>query len=192
MDQRIDSLESMLTKTSELIRSISDKDHQLGTPCSDYTVAQLLEHVAVWVQVFDTVVNGTELSFDPREHTIESGWADLVDTAGASIISGLRSQGTDREMEMMGNPMPGEFILNMMLMEYVGHSWDLARATGRDLVHSEVEATAALLAAQTIVQPEHRGAMFGQPLDPENGATAMEQYVCFIGRDPHWSASSSG
>ncbi len=191
MDQRIDTLESMLAKTSELIRTIASRHHQMETPCSDYTVAQLLEHVAVWVQVFDTVVNGTELSFDPREHTIESGWADLVDSAGDSIISGLRSRGIEREMTMMGNPMPGEFILNMMLMEYVGHSWDLARAAGLDLVHSDDEIAAALLAAQTIVQPEHRGAMFGQPLDPESGATVMERYVCFIGRDPHWSASST-
>ena len=173
------------------MRSIESKHHQAATPCSEYTVVQLLEHIAVWVQVFDTVVNDTELGFNPMEHTIESGWADLVDSAGESIISGLRSQGVEREMTMMGNPMPAEFILNMMLMEYVGHSWDLAQATGLYLVHNEDEVAAALLAAQTIVQPEHRGAMFGPAIKPTEHATTMEQYACFVGRDPHWSGRST-
>ncbi len=171
------------------MRSIDSEHHQAATPCSEYTVVQLLEHVGVWVQVFDAVVNCTELGFNPMEHTIEFGWADLVDSGGDSIISGLRSQGIEREMNMMGNPMPGEFILNMMLMEYVGHSWDLAQATGADLVHSEDEIAAALLAAQAIVQPEHRGAMFGPAIEPAEHATTMEQYACFVGRDLNWSGA---
>lgn len=85
------------------------------------------------------------------------------------------------------NPMPGEFILNMMLMEYVGHSWDLAQAAGLDLAHNEAESATALQAAQTIVQPEHRGAMFGPAIEPADNATTIEKYACFVGRDPHWS-----
>lgn len=60
-------------------------------------------------------------------------------------------------MTMTSSPLPGEFVVNMLLMEYVGHGWDLCRATGRESPYSDHEADAALTAAQAILQPQYRG-----------------------------------
>jgi len=188
MDQRIGLLESMLDKTGDVVLAVDPDQHDLPTPCADFDVAGLLEHIALWIQVFDSAVNNKELGFDPNDHHIAADWHRLIVDAAKSIVSGLKDHGVDRQMTMTSAPMPGEFILNMLLMEYVGHSWDLTRACGTDTPHDELEAAAALAAATAIVLPEHRDSpMFAQAFEVPPDAPAIERFVAFLGRDPAWS-----
>jgi len=188
MDHRIGLLESMLDKTGDVVLAVNPDQHDLPTPCADFDVAELLEHIALWIQVFDSAVNNKELGFDPNDHHIAADWHRIIVDAAKSIVLGLKDHGVDRQMTMTSAPMPGEFILNMLLMEYVGHSWDLTRACGIDTPHDELEAAAALAAATAIVLPEHRDSpMFAQAFEVPPNAPAIERFVAFLGRDPAWS-----
>jgi uncharacterized protein (TIGR03086 family) len=187
MDSRIDTLDSIMAAAEKVVAGVTDVQHELPTPCEDFNVGQLLNHIAVWVQVFDAAVNDTTVSFDPSTHQISIGHGDIFSLAKTSILAGLRANGTERMMTMTSSPMPGEFILNMLLMEYVGHAWDLTQALSMSSVNSDAHAVAALAAAQAILQPEYRGTgMFGFETDAPAMATAMQKYVCFIGRDLAW------
>lgn len=84
---------------------------------------------------------------------------------------------------MTGAALPGQFVLNMLLMEYVGHAWDLATALGREPVHSGEEAAVALSAARSIIRPEHRGTMFGPATVVPTNAGPLERLMAFLGRD---------
>ncbi len=182
-DPRIDTLESMIQSFEGLVRSIEPQQLALATPCEAFDVAGVLDHVAVWIQVFDSAVNDTELSIDPMNDHVTEGWADVIATHGASILNGLRATGVDREMVMTSSPMPGEFILSMLLMEYVGHGWDLATALGVDVVHSDVEAEVALAAAQAIIQPQYRGTgMFDAEVEVGVDADPHTRFAAFLGR----------
>jgi uncharacterized protein (TIGR03086 family) len=187
MDSRIDTLDSIMATAATVIAGMTDVQHELPTPCEDFNVGQLLNHVAVWVQVFDAAVNDRTVSFDPSAHQISTGHSDIFSLAKSSILAGLRTNGIDRMMTMTSSPMPGEFILNMLLMEYVGHAWDLTEAVGVSPVNPDAQAVAALSAAQAILQPEYRGTgMFGFETEVPENATEMQKYVCFIGRDLAW------
>ncbi len=90
-------------------------------------------------------------------------------------------------MSMTGDPIPGRFVLNMLLMEYVGHGWDLARALGSNTTHSANEVDMALQAAMAIIEPKYRGhGMFGEVVDVEPTASPIERFVAFLGRNPRW------
>lgn len=174
----------------DLMRAASGDALSLRTPCPDFDVAALLGHLAVWVQVFDAAVNDGEVDFDPRAHHITSGWSELFDTARVNIVTGLIARGIDREMTMTAMPLAGEFVLNMMLSEYIAHGWDLAKAMGRPQPFSEQEATVALEAVTAILRPEYRGPnMFDTIVEVPTDAPAIDRFVGFIGRVPHWSAA---
>ncbi len=191
-DSRIDVLDSMLSKTASALNAINDRHFDLSTPCEDFTVADLLNHVAVWIQVFDGAVNDFKVAFDPMTHRINKGHVATFANASESIMRGLRSRGFDRPMTMTQDPMPGEFILNMLLMEYVGHAWDLTQAIGQAAPHSDDEARAALTAAQEIIMPQYRGTgMFGEETSVRDTATPIEKYVAFIGRNLEWKTRKS-
>ena len=183
----------MLTATAEVLAKVEDDHRRRPTPCADFDVAELCQHVAVWIQVFDSTINGTELDFDPGTERIDEGWQDIVAASGRSIVAGLRDRGYERMMMMTGAELPGEMVLNMMLMEYIGHSWDLTQACGLtqacDLAWSfgDESAMAAQAAAEAIIQPEHRGSpMFGEQVHIAADAPAIDRFVAFIGRDPNW------
>jgi uncharacterized protein (TIGR03086 family) len=189
MDNRIDTLENMLTKTTELLRSVASNQHGRATPCGDFDVAAVLNHIAVWAQVFESSVNDTPLPFDPMTHTVTTDWADIFAASSARIIDGLRTKGFDRPMTMTSSPLPGEFVVNMLLMEYIGHGWDLCRATGQASPYSDDEADAALTGAHAILQPQYRGTgMFEAEVIVPHNAAPMDRFVAFLGRDPGWTA----
>ena len=78
-------------------------------------------------------------------------------------------------------------MLNMLLMEYIGHSWDLSRACALSWEHDEGDAVIALEAARMIVQPEHRqSSMFGPEVEVGPDASALDKLAGFVGRDPGW------
>ncbi len=187
MDKRIQQLQTMLTATAEVLGAVEDDHRRLPTPCAEFDVAELCQHVAVWIQVFDSTINGTELGFDPSTERIDDGWQSIVATSGESIVAGLKDRGHERMMTMTGAELPGEMVLNMMLMEYIGHAWDVTQACGLEWSFSEESAVAGLAAAEAIVQPEHRGSpMFGEQVDVAADAPAIDRFVAFIGRDPNW------
>ena len=189
MDNRIDILDHMFTKTTTVLRGVTSDQHGRATPCGDFDVAAVLNHIAVWVQVFDSSVNDTPLPFDPMTHTVTTDWADIFAASSARIIDGLGTNGFDRPMTMTSSPLPGEFVVNMLLMEYVGHGWDLCQATGQKSPYSIHEANAALTAARAILQPQYRGTgMFEAEVSVPADAAPIDRVVAFLGRDPRWTA----
>lgn len=186
---RLDSLASMLTRTAQIVADVGPEDLDLPTPCTDFDVRALLEHMTTWIQVFDATVNDRPLPFDPMTHTVGGSYAEVFATASDGVMTGLRTSGWDRMMTMTGSPIPGEFVLSMLLMEYLGHGWDLSRATGIADPYTDDEAEVALAAARAIVSPEYRGTgMFGPEVILPPGAPVMDRCMAFVGRDPHWIA----
>ncbi|MEL7157312.1 MAG: TIGR03086 family metal-binding protein [Actinomycetota bacterium] len=189
MDQRINVLETMLDKMTGQLAALDPRQDDQPTPCPSMTVGDLAEHLAVWMQVFAATTNDTPLDIDPLTHRVGPDRADVFAAAAAETVGGLRRSGHDRLMTMHGDQLPGELVLNMLLMEYVGHGWDLARATRSPLPYTEAEATVALDAAQAIIQPDYRGPeLFDAEVAVASGAPAIDRLVGFLGRDPAWSA----
>jgi uncharacterized protein (TIGR03086 family) len=187
MDNRINTLDDMFSKTAHVLRSVADDQHGKATPCGEFDVAAVLNHIAVWVQVFDTAVNDRTLPFDPMTHAVTADWADVFTSSSARILDGLRARGFERPMTMMSGALPGEFVLNMLLMEYIGHGWDLCRAIDQRSPYSDHESETALAAAQAIIEPQYRGTgMFEAEVIVSDSSAAIDRFVAFLGRDPHW------
>jgi uncharacterized protein (TIGR03086 family) len=189
MDERIPTLQTMLDKTLTLMEGTAKTDYGRSTPCDEYDVKAVLEHLAVWAPVFAAAVNDTRVDYDPTTHVVGNERIKVFASAANSMMSGLKANGIDRPMTMTSDPLPGEFVLNMMLMEYIGHGWDIARGTGRALPYTDHEAAVALSAAQAIIQPQYRGTgMFDQEADAGPNPTNLDRLAAFLGRNPHWSA----
>ena len=91
---------------------------------------------------------------------------------------------------MLGGEQPAELALNMTLMEFLTHGWDLAVATGQTVPYTEDEAAAVLERAQRTLPAQYRGAgkPFGDVVAVDPGAPALEQLIGFMGRRPDFNA----
>lgn len=187
MDDRIDTLDAMLDATATLVAEIGDDELDRPTPCAELDVDGVIDHLTVWVQVFAGAADDTPVAFDPFTHHATGDRPATFAAAGRQLVAGLRAHGVDRPMTMTADPLPGQLVLHMVLSEYVGHGWDLARATGRPVPFDDHQAAVALDSARAIIRPEYRETgMFGPEVDVADDAPVLDRFVAFLGRDPAW------
>jgi uncharacterized protein (TIGR03086 family) len=172
------------------------KPDQLGapTPCAEFDVRSLLNHLLFW---------GPSLAGAGRKELVSppAGAESAVDLAGGDWAAELRAnvdavvaawsdpsawRGTTR---MGGEPeLPAELVGGMVVGELVLHGWDLARATGQrpewdgelaEYVHGEV--------ARSAEQGREMG-VYGQAVEVPGSASWLDRALALSGRDPGWRA----
>jgi uncharacterized protein (TIGR03086 family) len=180
------NLATVIDKTTTLIAGIQPEQRALPTPCPDYDVAALTDHLVGWLRMFAARAAGADYHDDPNSYRCGVDPAAEFAAAGAQAVAAFLSGAADRPLRMTSSELPGSMVLGMMLIEYVGHGWDLAVATGQPVPYTEVEAQAASDAARGMLTSANRGPgkTFGYEIEVSADASAVDRLVAFIGRDP--------
>ena len=174
----------------------SDDELDGQTPCTDYTVRDLLHHLLGLTIAFRDAagkVEGPTTSTPPGR---------VVDPLPVDWRARLRTQlrdlseawGQPRAWEGMtmagGVRFPAEAAGLVALNEVQLHGWDLARATGHDYRPDDELAAAVLPIVTPTGDPDAdagREGMFGPPLDVRPGAPLFDRVVALAGRDVDWA-----
>ena len=82
--------------------------------------------------------------------------------------------------------MPAAASVAMMTGEYLAHGWDLAKATGQPIEYTDAEAEAARTGLAPLLSPEYRGKgmPFGDIVEVPDGASGLDKFLGFAGRNP--------
>jgi len=146
----------------------------LPTPCEEWDVAALADHLVQAPRQFLTMMHGEQPDWGaPPPHVTES-WGAAFRSAGDDLIHEWHERAGDPSLP------PAE----MQIAELAMHAWDLATALGQPpapVLDPEVAET-ALRFMQGALKPEMRGAAFGPELPVETGAGAYERLAAFAGR----------
>ncbi|MFS1301554.1 TIGR03086 family metal-binding protein [Streptosporangium longisporum] len=174
----IEMLESATARTVALARGVRDDQLSLPTPCEDYDVGALLEHLS-WVSaMFAALPRGERPppqdadrdAFAARAAGMLAAWAEPGATEGISAGMGL----------------PMSVVLRMAVNDMVMHGWDLARATGQEFtVDAGTGELLAAFVAQMAPQGRPRG-VFGEEVPVPADASPFERALGLAGRDPGW------
>ena len=185
MDE-ITLLNGVLTKTGDVIAGVGDDQWGLPTPCTEFDVRALTDHIIGWIQVFDAGCHGRQFDGDASAYRSGTDPAGEFRASARSLTAGWKEFGLDRPVRIMSGEMPGEMVFNMTVMEYLVHGWDLATATGQEIPFTEEEATDTLARAQRTLPPEYRGAgmAFGEIVPVDADAPATTRLAAFLGRQP--------
>jgi uncharacterized protein (TIGR03086 family) len=182
-------LDDVLLSTEAVIRGVTPDQRGLPTPCPDYDVGALVSHLVGWLQVFAAAAAGEPVQQDPTAYTAGDDAADRFRDAARQAVAAFEAGAADGPIDLGHGPNPGQQVFGMMLMEYIGHGWDLAKATGQPVAYSDAAAQAALDAGRATLLPQYRGPdkPFGHELPIDESAPALDRFVAFAGRDPNWS-----
>jgi len=180
--------------TVAIIRNIKADQFDAATPCSEYDVRKLINHLLFW---------GPSLEAAARKEQVAPPAAGERDVSVADRDApGLLEAQLDRLVAAWGRPeawegatqlgsptpLPAPMIGGMVLGEFVVHGWDLARATGQEagwddevlqLVHREV--------AKTAEQGREMG-VYGERVPVPDTASVLARTLGLTGRDPNWGA----
>jgi uncharacterized protein (TIGR03086 family) len=183
------------TELARLVRAVDDR--QLGdpTPCPDYTVADLLDHIGGLALAFtlsarkEEIPGGGNASGDGTR--LETGWRDrIAGQLGELGVAWLEPAAYDG-MTMAGPiEMPAEIAALVALDEVTVHAWDLAVATGQPYAADPAAVEAAHGFASSFEPPDggtDDGGLFGPPVRVPDDAPALHRLLGATGRDPSWS-----
>jgi uncharacterized protein (TIGR03086 family) len=165
---------------------------QLGdpTPCTDWTVRELMEHIVASTDFF---ADAAEYGYVAEDRAWPDYSPDDLLSAyryqAGRLLAAFRAPGAmGRPMAILAGPPTAAFCIQIAISERFVHAWDLAAATNQSLGDDGADIAEALFASPEYlaVNSEVR-ANTPPPIGPEitlEGGGAVGRLVAFLGRDP--------
>ena len=179
----LDQLDRWLASVGELISSIRPEQWAAPTPCTDWTVRELVSHLVGMNRVFAALLADEP---PPRRGGAGAAEEDLVrayrESAAALLAAFSQPGALDRSYRGPLGAATGAERLQIRLYDLLAHGWDLARATGQPAQLPDDAAEHALAFARVQIVDSTRPGRFGpvQVVSPE--APAIDRLVAFLGR----------
>lgn len=176
-------LASVADVAGQVIAAISDDQWNLPTPCTEWSVRDLVGHLVAGNDGFASALRGQAAPVSA--HASSPG--ELLSAYRRSarvLLDAFGEPGAlEREVTVPFGTVPGSVALHLRMTELLVHGWDLARATGLnvafpdDLAEQELAFTRAALAD---VPPGRR--QFAPPEPVADDAPAIDRLAACLGR----------
>jgi uncharacterized protein (TIGR03086 family) len=156
------------------------------TPCTQWTVRQLVNHVVTGNLIFASLANGAP----PPDRTVDHLGDDPVAALRDSLdqLRGIFGGPAflDQAVTTPFGPGTGATLVELRTNEFVVHSWDLARASGQstELDHDLVEwSLASFQGSPRFAQMRGgEGGPFGPERPAPDDAPLADKLAAFVGR----------
>jgi uncharacterized protein (TIGR03086 family) len=173
--------EQALGVLQHIVHPISRDDLSRPTTSGDFDVAQLTEHL---VDTITSIGNALDADLPPRdaEDTVER---QIIAVGRPTLDAFHRRHGLDGDVTWRGNETPVRTLAGVLSFGLLVHGWDYAAGTGVAADVPDSLANYVLGIAEKIITPERRAnGEFGDPVEVDDHAPAIDRLVAFTGRDP--------
>jgi uncharacterized protein (TIGR03086 family) len=176
----LQSAEATLGALQQVLHTIASDDLSRQTPCTEFDVTQLTDHLLNSI----TVIGGAvDAELPPRDET-DSVERQVV-AAARPVLDAWHRHGLNGMVMVGPNEAPAAVMAGVLSIEFLVHGWDYAQATGRDVEAPDSLAEYVLALAREIITPEGRTNVgFHQPVDVPADASALDRLIAFTGRNP--------
>jgi uncharacterized protein (TIGR03086 family) len=183
-------LATALDGAAQMVAAVTGEQWLLPTPCTEWTVHQLVNHVVGGNRLTTRVLRGEplpplgQLGRRGNEDQLGNDPAAAFRVSGEDLLAALRVPGAlERPYTLPAATLPGPAVVHLRTVETLVHGWDLAQATGQqvpfpdELVVPELTFSSELLGRL----PEGR-----QPFAPSRpvaeDAPAIDRLAALLGR----------
>lgn len=179
---------------------LGTREDQLAdpTPCRDYTVGDLVQHIGGLTLAFTGAAHkqpppGSEQGGSGDASKLETGWRLLIARDLEVLAESWRNPAAYEGMTMAGPvELPGTEAAVVALNELVVHGWDLAVATGQRYAADPTSVAICTEFASAFSTPEtadQRGDAFGTVIEVPEDAPALDRLLGMMGRRADWRAT---
>ena len=176
--------------TAALVDSTSPDQYAAPTPCSDWTVRDLLIHLIAGNVKYVEVGRGKEWARGAPDVVLDDDPGAMYHRTMDAMLQAWEQPGVlDRETALPVGRGRAELALYLHLGETLVHGWDLARATGQPSAWS-AEVVDACFDQFRSWLPVRRpaGSPFADATTVSPDATPIDRLAAYLGRDVEaWS-----
>ena len=193
----VDDLAQALDATDRLIAGIGDQQWQNPTPCTEWNLRDLVDHLVAANRRFSSMLHGEQPAAAATQDAAGDD-GDLVAAyrdSGKRMLAAFRQPGAlEQTVTLPIGAAPAIAALHLRVTDLLVHGWDIAQATGQparlpeQLAAQELEFTRAKLADM----PADRRP-FAPPQPVADDAPASDRLAAYLGRPvPRTGATHAG
>jgi uncharacterized protein (TIGR03086 family) len=178
VDASVEQLVQVTAEAERLVAGIRSDQWTAPTPCGEWTVRELINHVTGGDRLFTAALTSEERKPADDDPTTE------FHDASADLVAAFRLPGVlAKVVTIPFGDVPGMVALHLRITEIMVHSWDLAHATNQsvtfpdDVVEQELGFTEGALAA---IPPTR--SPFAPPRPAAENAPALDRLAALLGR----------
>jgi uncharacterized protein (TIGR03086 family) len=182
-------IEKATALAGEAVGNIKPDQLSEPTPCSEFDVKALLNHLFAGLEMLQTAASGGKGGDVDREKDRVGEGGDLgeaYDTRRQKLLDTLKADPEvfNKSWSMPFGDMPGAMMAGIAFMEHLTHTWDVRKATGQatelpgDLV-TELDSVVRPMDAMLRMP-----GVCGAPVDVPDSASATDKLMAFLGRQP--------
>ena len=177
-----------LERTREVVAGT--RADQLGdqTPCTDWNVHALLNHIIGGCLSVAAGAKGEKEQMSEDIDRVQGDHLAAYDRAAQAALEAFKQEGAlEKSFTMPWGETPGAAALSLAIADATVHGWDLARATGQNMDIDDDIAEAVYEATSSMMQPKGnypRGDSFAEPVDVGDDAPPPDRMLAYLGRTP--------
>jgi uncharacterized protein (TIGR03086 family) len=188
------ALDALAVRASvELVERARPADMARPTPCADWTLHGLISHMTAQHYGFAAAAGGDGDLARWRPRRLGSDPAAEYRASAETVLAAFSADGVlDRQFPLpefaAGPDFPARQAVSFHLVDYVVHSWDVAKALGLQVHFTRELLDTALQVAQAVPDGAARlapGAAFS-PAVAGRDASPLDRIVAVLGRSPDW------
>ncbi|MGD9797478.1 MAG: TIGR03086 family metal-binding protein [Acidimicrobiia bacterium] len=171
-------LDQLMPALGGLVTTITPDELDERTPCTEFTVRGVLEHMVGGAAQFAAAYRGDE----PHEFDT----ADILpewERAMTELAAAIRAPGAlEKEVAAPFGVVSGETFARFVAFDGLVHGWDIARATGRAYDPPDELVAAVDEFAHGAVDPLRDGRTFAAATVAPAGADPLTRLAAYTGR----------
>jgi len=177
----------------DLVAQITVQDLARPTPCADWTLHALLKHMVAQHHGFAAAAGGDGNLAHWRIRPLGAHPIAAYRAAAERVLAAFAVDGAlDRDFPLpefkQGLMFPARQAISFHFVDYVVHSWDVARTLDLAVHLDPALLDVALRVAEAVPGGDARlapGAAFA-PAVSWSGGSRLDQIVAILGRSPGW------
>ena len=171
-------LEQLGPHLGGVVAGISPDQLDNPTPCADYTVRGVLEHMLTGGTAFAAAYRGEA----PTEPDLSDPLGDFGDML-TELVGAISAPGAlDQTVAAPFGEVPGEVFARFVVLDGLVHGWDMATATGQPYDPPEALVAEVDAFARQSLDPLRDGQTFGAATEPGPSASPIERLAAYTGR----------
>jgi uncharacterized protein (TIGR03086 family) len=168
-----------------VVQGISEDQFPAATPCADYDVRTLLNHLFHVVVSFRGLARRERVDMGDPPDYLTGDWRSRFEVESDRTVQAW-SEPSALEGVSSGMGLPQSAVAQMLMLDLTVHSWDLAAATGQPH-HPDPEVADVLYRTFSEMAPLARQTgVFGESVTVPDDASTFERLLGVSGRDPRW------
>lgn len=172
----LSSVDATLAIVQRVLAQVSGADAQTQTPCADFNVEQLLDHLAGSIASI-----AKALDADVADDAGKSPEVRIADLAQPTLQT-FYHRGLEGTIDMGYAELPAPMVASILNLEFLVHAWDFSKALGVELsVEDELTDYVEALAQNTISDQVRAGGSFAPAQEVNETASSLDRLVAFTG-----------